>query len=140
MEPISLPKLLKSQQTRLDVDAWLDLLESDWKARLHCVLSLRVKSTGLHLQGTAAGNCQWLVEEPDTWSEPFSVSVGIDEAYVFEHYVSFHQREQELLPEDFFETIDPEGVLDLKDVLRQLMILELSNLSANGISAEGGNP
>ena len=53
------------------------------------------------------------------------IRMSIDENYVFSQYVDpYEGRERELQAEDYYETVEEDGNLDLKDLVHQLLIME----------------
>lgn len=87
---------------------------------------IRPKAAGLivhgRLDGVLALDCARCLM-------PFTapVSVLIEERYVFSRFTEDYGREKELQAEDFYETADEEGMLDLKDLARQFLLLETEN-------------
>ena len=52
------------------------------------------------------------------------VVLQIDERFVFDSFVDRSEKEKELLSDDFYEVVDEEGELDLKDLAHQWLLLE----------------
>ena len=98
---------------------------------LHCAWEIRQAATGLavhgHLMGALALECSRCLA-------PFQVPVDVqlDEQYVLARYVDESDREKELQAEDFFEVIDEEGELDLKDLAHQFLVLESTEQTTCG--------
>ncbi len=55
------------------------------------------------------------------------VALQIDERFVFDSFVDRSEKEKELLSDDFYEVVDEEGELDLKDLAHQWLLLESEN-------------
>ena len=58
--------------------------------------------------------------------EPYDVLVNLEvhERYVFEGSLTRQEKERELQSDDFYEVVDEEGELDLKDLAFQFLTLE----------------
>src|SRR5690606_11758888 len=52
------------------------------------------------------------------------VDVNIRERYVFDSYVEHGSREREITADDYYETVDEYGELDLKDLAHQFLVME----------------
>jgi uncharacterized metal-binding protein YceD (DUF177 family) len=89
------------------------------------------ETAGLRVQGSVHGA---LVLDCARCLEPYEVSVDlqIDEHYVFASYVDPYEKEKELSSEDFFEVVNEEGELDLKDLAHQFLVMEAENHSTCG--------
>lgn len=88
-------------------------------------LRLSVNNTGM----TAKGRYEATVEEPcDRCFEPYQriLSGRIDERFVYESLTDPSGGERELQPEDFYDVIGDDGVVDIKDLIRQYIVLGLS--------------
>jgi len=100
---------------------------------LACEWSIQPETTGLnirgHLKGTMELECVRCLEP-----FPVPVNVELDEHYVFDRYVDTSEKEKELQSEDFYEVVNEEGHLDLKDLAHQFLILEAENQPACGRS------
>jgi uncharacterized metal-binding protein YceD (DUF177 family) len=61
--------------------------------------------------------------------EPYQVPVDlqVNERFVFEDSLTSKDKERELQSDDFYEVLDEEGELDLKDLAQQFLILESLN-------------
>lgn len=55
------------------------------------------------------------------------VALQIDERFVFDSFVDRSEKEKELLSDDFYEVVDEDGELDLKDLAHQWLVLESEN-------------
>ena len=58
---------------------------------------------------------------------PVPVDLRIDERFVYEDSLASREKERELQSDDFYETLDEAGELDLKDLAHQFLILESLN-------------
>lgn len=98
---------------------------------LACDWSIQPEATGLHIRGKLKGTMEL---ECVRCLEPYSVPVDVElnEQYVFERYVDTSEKEKELQSEDFYEVVNEEGHLDLKDLAHQFLILEAENQPACG--------
>lgn len=58
--------------------------------------------------------------------EPYALPVALEvqERYVFQDSLAGREKERELQSADFYEVVDEEGELDLKDLAHQFLILE----------------
>jgi len=61
--------------------------------------------------------------------EPFEVPIALElsESLMFSRYNETFGKEKELLNDDFFETVDENGTLDLRDFVRQFLVMEAEN-------------
>ena len=98
---------------------------------LVCDWSLRPETAGFTVFGALHGN---LSCECGRCLAHFNVPIDlqIHERYVYDHYVDPSEREKELQAEDFFEVVNEDGLLDLKDLAYQVLILEAENQSTCG--------
>lgn len=96
-----------------------------------CDWKIRQEAAGLSVFGHISGVIQL---ECARCLEPFDVSVDLelDERYVLDRYVDTTERERELQADDFYEVVDEEGELDLKDLAHQFLIMELAEQSTCG--------
>jgi uncharacterized metal-binding protein YceD (DUF177 family) len=95
--------------------------------------AIRPKTAGLSVKGKLDGV---LTLDCARCLMPFTapVSLAVDERYVFSRFVEDTGREKELQAEDFYETADEEGFLDLKDLARQFLLLEMENHPLCGLA------
>ncbi len=112
----------KGQYTFDDLQT-ADDVECDWQ--------VQPETAGLSVRGDLRGTLQ-LECARCLAVFPVPVAMTINERYVFNHYVDPYGREKELQVEDFFEVVDEEGELDLKDLAHQFLILESANQSTCG--------
>jgi uncharacterized metal-binding protein YceD (DUF177 family) len=61
--------------------------------------------------------------------EPFEVPVALElsESLMFNSFNEVGGKEKELLSDDFYETVDENGTLDLRDFVRQFLVMEAEN-------------
>jgi uncharacterized metal-binding protein YceD (DUF177 family) len=61
--------------------------------------------------------------------EPFEVPIALElsESLMLSRFNEATGKEKELLGDDFFETVDENGTLDLKDFVRQFLVMETEN-------------
>lgn len=92
----------------------------------HVNWTIKPGAAGIILHGKLTGV---LALECDRCLTPYTVDVDldIDERYVFSSFTEDFGKEKELLADDFYETTDEEGVLDLKDIARQFLLMEVEN-------------
>lgn len=93
---------------------------------IQCDWRFQPEATGLSVYGHLSG---LLEVECARCLEPFSVPMNLrlEERFVFESMTETPDRERELQADDFYETLDDEGALDLKDLAHQFLILESVN-------------
>lgn len=95
----------------------------DWEVRQE-VAGLSVRG---HLSGVVTLECARCLEPFD-----IPVEVDLDERYVLDRYVETTERERELQAEDFYEVVEEEGELDLKDLAHQFLVMETAELTTCG--------
>jgi uncharacterized metal-binding protein YceD (DUF177 family) len=61
--------------------------------------------------------------------EPFEVPIALklSESLMFSSFNETSGKEKELFNDDFFETVDENGTLDLRDFVRQFLVMEAEN-------------
>lgn len=98
---------------------------------MSCDWSIQSETAGISIHGKLNGIMEL---ECGRCLEPYQVPVNmeIDERYVFGSFVELHEKEKELQSDDFFEVVDEEGELDLKDLVHQFLILESESQPACG--------
>lgn len=96
-----------------------------------CSWEIRQEAAGLSVRGQIKAT---VTLECARCLEPFDVPVivELDELYVLNRYVDTTERERELQADDFYEVVDEEGELDLKDLAHQFLVMELSEQSSCG--------
>lgn len=92
-----------------------DLVVCDWR--------LQPELVGMSVHGSMKGV---MLLECARCLEPYQVPVDLEihERYVFKASLELSEKERELQADDFYETLDEEGYLDLKDLAHQFLILE----------------
>ncbi len=91
-----------------------------------CKWRLQPEPVGLSVHGQVRGV---LVLECARCLEPYTLPLElvVDERYVFQASLEQPDKERELHADDFYETLDEDGELDLKDLAYQVLLLELEN-------------
>ena len=110
--------------TRFQGEYLFEDLPSD--GPLHVDWTIQPEAAGLSVHGKLTGV---LSLECARCLTPYKVllDMPIDERYVFSSFTEDFGKEKELLAEDFYETADEEGLLDLKDIARQFLLMEVEN-------------
>jgi uncharacterized metal-binding protein YceD (DUF177 family) len=119
------PSGLPLEEFRLKRDYMLDDVPT--KEPIACSWLIYPRSTGLTVIGNVKAD---LSLECIRCLTPYSVplSLELEEEYMFSRFTEESQgKEKELQADDFYETIDENGVLDLRDLLRQFLLLEAEN-------------
>lgn len=105
----------------------------DTLGEITCDWKVKPETAGLSVKGNIRGvlsmECARCL-----MTYPLPVDLQIHERYVLDYYTDPYEREKELQPEDFFEVVNEEGVLDLKDLVHQFLILEAANHTTCGRS------
>lgn len=88
-----------------------------------CNWRLQPELVGLSVHGNINGT---MLLECARCLEPYQVPIALEihERYVFSDSLASSEKERELQADDFYETVDEEGELDLKDLAHQFLILE----------------
>ena len=89
-----------------------------------CVWHIERRAGGIAIEGHLAGD---LLLTCDTCQQTFlqPLAIGIDELYVLSGYEDQAAgRERELLSDDFYEVVDSNGKIDLKDLGYQFLVME----------------
>jgi hypothetical protein len=98
---------------------------------ISCNWQVQPETAGISIHGLLLGTmnmeCGRCLE-----TYPVPINIKIDERYVFGSYVELQEKEKELQSEDFYEIVEEEGELDLKDLVHQFLILESENQSTCG--------
>lgn len=96
------------------------------EGNVSCQWQLQPETAGLSVHGKLqallkleCGRCL------ETFQLP--LSLNIEERYVFNSFFDPAEKEKELHAEDFFEVVEEEGQLDLKDLVHQFLLLECEN-------------
>ncbi len=126
LEKIKLKDWIRTGRRETDVDesyTYEDLpLKVPAEVHIHC----RLNATGVDVRG----NYKTVVEEPcDRCCELYERPLGnaFDERFVYQSFIDEAPAgDMELHTEDFYETIGPEGVLDLKDLIHQYIVMAMS--------------
>lgn len=93
---------------------------------VQCHWRFHKEHVGLTVSGEIKGS---LILECARCLEPYQVpfDLQVDERFVFEESLTSKDKERELQSDDFYEVLDEEGELDLKDLAQQFLILESLN-------------
>ncbi len=123
LEKVSIREMQRAGKQELPVEENYEFEDLPTKGPVYTVALVELDSTGL----TVSGRFHATVEEPcDRCYEPYEREIreSFEEDFVFNHYIEADRPgEVELNEEDFYEVIDPEGELDLKDLIRQLIVM-----------------
>lgn len=126
LETIKLKDLIRAGQKELLVQETYEYEDLPLKEPVQVQAQIRLNTTGV----TVLGKFKAVVEEPcDRCYEPFERTLqnSFEERYVYESFIDLAPpSERELRSEDFYETLEPEGDLDLKDLVHQHIILAMS--------------
>ncbi len=139
MESLSISEImLKSQiaKTPLTIEGQYQYEELPSQGNIQSALTLYLNDvSGLRLTGKINGK---LDLECDSCLAKFQkeISIDLDEQYVFRNKITTEYGKsgnQEIQINDFYEEIDEEGELDLKDLVRQMLLLEISEKQVCGV-------
>lgn len=123
VDVLDVKKFLNHREALLKLEGQYTYEDLKTPEPVKCAWEIRQEVVGLsvkaHLTGLVEQECARCLE-------PFEVSVDakIDERYVLNRYIDTSERERELQAEDFYESVDEEGTLDLKDLAHQFLIIE----------------
>lgn len=127
LEKIKIKDLIRSGERELAIQEFYSYEDLPLKDPVQVVTRIRLNSVGL----TVSGSFRALLEEPcDRCYEPFEriVSDSFEERFVYEPLTDkTPPGEMELRSENFYEPVDPEGELDLKDLVHQLVVIAISH-------------
>lgn len=133
---LNLPELRQRRQDTLTLDLSFPLEDPKTLGDLSARLTVTLDPTGLKLSGHGEG----LVEVPcNECLNPFGLPVAweVEERFQFTRFSAPPPKEQELHNEDFFETLDEDGILDLADLFRQYLVMEVSGTHVCPTCASG---
>jgi len=126
MEKVKIKDLIRTGQKELDIDAEYTYEDLPEKEPVEVHAHIWLTSTGLNVRG----KLHTLIEEPcDRCFEPFEREINryFEDKFVYESFIDDSRSgEIELHEEDFYDTTGAEGVLDLKDLVYQHLILSIS--------------
>ncbi len=129
MKSLKLPELLKKRETPLAIEGTYQYDELPSREGVRSALTVYLCDvSGFRLKGTIQAE---LDLECDSCLGKFQkkIAIELDEQYVFQDKSQREYRRnggQEIQLNDFYEEIDAEGELDLKDLVRQMLLLETS--------------
>jgi len=130
-ERLNIPDLMHNRKavTRFSADYRYDDLKTE--GPVHCNWSFSPEIAGFSVFGDINAT---LTQECARCLEPYHVPVQVEikERYVFDRFVERAEKEKELQSEDFYEVINEDGELDLKDLAHQWLVLESENHSLCG--------
>jgi uncharacterized metal-binding protein YceD (DUF177 family) len=111
----------KNPVTRLEGSYEFEDLKTD--GPVFCDWRFQPELVGLTVHGRIQGVMKL---ECDRCLEPYTVPVSLEvhERYVFKSSLTRQEKERELQSDDFYEVVDEEGELDLKDLAFQFLTLE----------------
>lgn len=114
----------KNPTTRLSGSYEFEDLKTEGPVTCHW--RFQPELVGLSVYGDVQGV---VTQECARCLEPYQVLLKLDiqERYVFADSLEQAEKERELQADDFYEVLDEEGELDLKDLAHQFLILELAN-------------
>lgn len=126
MDVLKLPDLLRNHPPALKTTGNYEFEDLPTSGPACCDWDIRLEIPGVTVEGKLDAMVQ---VECARCLEIFEVPVGVSvhERYVFSKYVDEGEQEKELHAEDFYEVVDEDGELDLKDLAHQLLILETSD-------------
>lgn len=125
---VHIKDLIRAGQRELSLEEDYDYPDLPVKGTVHLNAHLQLSSIGAIVSGVFQG----VLQEPcDRCLEPFErpVQSRFEERFVYQSMVEDTMRsgEIELMESDFYDTIGPEGILDVKDLVYQHIILAMSN-------------
>lgn len=127
LEKISLKDLVRAGQRELDLHEAYEYDNLPTKGPVDTEAHIQLSSTGL----TIRGKYHATIEEPcDRCAEPFQREIDerFKEDFVYSSLVEEASGgDLELHSEDYYESIDPAGALDVKDLIYQLIVLAISH-------------
>lgn len=123
-DTIKVSDLIQRGSTRIEGDYGYDDFPTE--GPVHVAWEIAPATAGLTVHGKLDGIMR-LTCDRCLGEFPVPADLTIDERYVFESYVDPFEREKELQAQDFFEVVSEQGVLDLKDLAYQFLILESAN-------------
>lgn len=127
IEQVRLKDLIRDQQKELTLDERYEYDDLPVEEPVSVQCHIKLKSTGVDV----VGRYQAHVKEPcDRCFEPFEREIrrSFEDRFVYESLTDTQGTgEVELHEEDFYDTIGYDGVLDVKDLVRQHIIIALSS-------------
>jgi uncharacterized metal-binding protein YceD (DUF177 family) len=125
MDTLNLKQFLQFGPDRLSLESQYTFPDIPAQGAFHCMVNVQKRATGVDVSGTISGDAELTCDRCMAPMIP-PINIPFDERFVFSHYVDHEAREAERLVDEFYEEIDAEGSLDLKDLIRQLLLLDLS--------------
>lgn len=135
MDVLNLPEMIKKRQDTLEMVSRYEFEDIKTHGPVTCHWQLRLGSVGLWVKADVQADlimpCAQTMEETVV---PFETR--INEKLAFRRYAGYGDeyappREKELKSgDDFFEVIDEDDLLDLKDLVRQYLVMEVTATQA----------
>ena len=126
LDVFSIKDYIKAGTSSVNVDEHYTFDELPLTEPSHVKATIKIHSAGVQVVGHFTAHS----DEPcDRCNQPYERSLDndFDESYVFQEYATdYAGGELELQSLDFFEVLDEEAMLDLKDMIYQLIVMELS--------------
>jgi len=137
--PVSHPPALESLNVReflnqpndVRTAEGLYVFDSEIKAELEYAWKIAKAAVGMqirgHLEGKFHPTCDWCHQSFDK-----PVAMVVEETYVIQSYANYDLsasvsgKEKELQPDDFYEVIEEDANVDLKDLASQYLLIETS--------------
>jgi len=125
-ETIKLKDLIRTGHKEASWDAQYEYDDIPLVGSAHFTGHIQLTSTGVNLQGDIDATS----EEPcDRCAEPYrrTIEEHLNDRFVYAALVeTWSSGEKQLTEDDFFDTIGPDGILDLKDIVHQYLVMALS--------------
>jgi uncharacterized metal-binding protein YceD (DUF177 family) len=126
-EKIAIKELVRQGKNSLVLDEVYQYDDLPAKGPVQVHAELNLNATGLNVRGAFRAQ----IEEPcDRCYEPYerTLNVPFEERFVYENLTDNYPSggEFELHNEDFYEIVDAEGELDIKDLIYQLIVIAMT--------------
>lgn len=125
MDTLNIKQFLQYGQDRLSVEEEYTFPDIQSRGPFNCSATIRTRATGLDVAGAISGEAELPCDRCLTLMR-VPVTLTFDERFVFFHDIEYGERDRERMIDDFYEEVDAEGELDLKDLMRQLILLDLA--------------
>ena len=110
----------------LDLQGEVRPQDDEWQGVFSVDVRVTRRSSGFNVQGTVAGRLFLCCEK---CFEPFErqLELSLNETFVLEHFTDPVNRgkEVELLDDDFYEAVPLKSTVELTDLVRQQLLLEV---------------
>ncbi len=120
---IPVSEILRYRDTALDLSEAYQYDDIDSVEGIRSDLHIQLNASGFRVYGNIRGS----VTVPcDRCLEPVCepIAIRLDEQYVFSWIMPAQARDQEVQIEDFYEEIDEDGELDVRDLVHQMVLVE----------------